>query len=231
MDVESLLTAPATWVISIFNVVWFLYVTMHGDTRNPDTLVRFGATERYRIWSEGESWRLLTSCFLHIGWIHLLWNTYMMFGWCARVEQELGTVRFVMAYLMTGIGASAISVLGHRAIAAGASGAGFGMIGVTLMIQYRRLGTWGLFWSDPYVYSILRMTIIWVLIGIFLIRVDNYAHVGGLIFGIMAGYALTLDGDDPARIPILVGVIVIWFGIVFASLHPRFARRDGNDYF
>ncbi|HVR85605.1 MAG TPA: hypothetical protein VMU54_14910, partial [Planctomycetota bacterium] len=27
MDVESLLTAPATWVISIFNVLWFLYVT------------------------------------------------------------------------------------------------------------------------------------------------------------------------------------------------------------
>jgi len=230
MDPQTLLSAPATWVISIFNVIWFLYVTMHGDTRNPDTLVRFGATERYRIWKEGESWRLVTACFLHIGWIHLLWNTYMMFGWCSHVEEKLGSVRFVMTYLMSGIGASAVSVLGHRAISAGASGAGFGMIGATLMIEYRQLGTWGLFWSDPYVYSIMRMTIIWILIGIFLIRVDNYAHIGGLIFGLLAGYALGIDGEDPRRIPFLVGVLALWIGIVWMSLHPRFARRDGNDF-
>src|SRR5258708_4977190 len=134
MDPQSLLSAPATWVISIFNVIWFLYVTMHGDTRNPDTLVRFGATERYRIWNEGESWRLVTSCFLHIGWIHLLWNTYMMFGWCSHVEEKLGSVRFVMTYLMSGIGASAVSVLGHRAISAGAPGAGFGAFRATRLI-------------------------------------------------------------------------------------------------
>ncbi len=197
MDPQSLLSAPATWVISIFNVIWFLYVTMHGDTRNPDTLVRFGATERYRIWNEGESWRLVTSCFLHIGWIHLLWNTYMMFGWCSHVEEKLGSVRFVMTYLMSGIGASAV---------------------------------WGLFWSDPYVYSILRMTIIWILIGIFLIRVDNFAHIGGLIFGLLAGYALGIDSEDPLRIPFLVGVLALWIGVVWMSLHPRFARRDRNDF-
>jgi len=98
------------------------------------------------------------------------------------------------------------------------------------MIEYRQLGTWGLFWSDPYVYSIMRMTIIWILIGIFLIRVDNYAHIGGLIFGLLAGYALGIDGEDPRRIPFLVGVLALWIGIVWMSLHPRFARRDGNDF-
>jgi rhomboid protease GluP len=229
MDLNSFRTSPATWVISAFNVLWFLYVTSHGDTRNPEVLVRFGATERVRIWKEGESWRLVTSCFLHIGWMHLLWNTYMMFGWCAHVEQELGTVPFVLSYLMTGIGAAAVSVLGHRAISAGASGSGFGMIGVTLMIARHHLGTWDLFFSDPFVHYILRSTVIWILLGIFFIRVDNYAHVGGLIFGLLAGYALGLDADDPTRIPVILGVLAVWFPVVFASLSPRFARRDVND--
>jgi len=229
MDEKLLLSTPATWVISVFNVGWFLYVSSQGDTRNPETLIRFGATERSRIWKDGESWRLLTSCFLHIGWLHLIWNTYMMFSWCSHVEQGLGTVPFVLAYLVTGIGAAATSVLGHRAVSAGASGSGFGMVGVVLMMEYRHLGTWSLFFSDPYVFSLLRTTIIWILLGIFVIRVDNYAHVGGLMFGFLAGYALSIEDDDPGRIPFILGVLAVWFLVVFASLHPRFARRDGSD--
>ena len=229
MEFDSLTTSPATWVIAAVNILWFLYVTAHGDTRNPETLVRFGATERVRIWREGESWRLLTSCFLHIGWLHLLWNSYMMFGWCAHVEAELGTVPFTMAYLMTGIGAAAVSVLGHRAISAGASGSGFGMIGVTLMIAYRHIGSWNGFFADPWVFSILKSTVVWILIGIFLIRVDNYAHVGGLIFGLLAGYGLSFEPENPARIPVLLIIIAVWIAVVLCSLQPRFARRDVND--
>lgn len=225
MDLDSLQSAPATWAISAINVLWFLYVTAHGDTRSVETLIRYGATERVKIWKEGESWRLLTSCFLHIGWIHLLWNTYMMFGWCGHVEQELGTVRFVLAYLMTGIGAAAASVIGHRAVSAGASGSGFGMIGVALMIQYRHIGTWSGFFGDPYVQYMLRSTAIWLVLGIFLIRVDNFAHMGGWIFGLLAGYALSVDPGDPMRLPVLLGVIGIWIAVVLMSLNPRFARK------
>lgn len=227
MELSALLDSPATSAISAINVLWFLFVTAHGDTRNPETLIRFGATERSRIWREGESWRLLTSCFLHIGWLHMLWNTYMMFGWCAHVEEKLGSIPFALAYLMTGIGASASSVLGHRAISAGASGAGFGMIGVTLMIEYRRLGSWDLFFSDPMAVSILRSTAIWILLGIFVIRgMDNFAHVGGLVFGLLAGTALSLGPGDPRRIPVVLAVLAVWLVVVFASLTPRFARRE-----
>jgi rhomboid protease GluP len=227
MNASPLLNSPATCVISAVNVLWWFYVTAHGDTRNPETLIRYGATERSRIWKEGESWRLLTSCFLHIGLAHLAWNTFMMFGWCAHVEEKLGTVPFTLAYLMTGIGASAASVLGHRAISAGASGAGFGMIGVTLMIEYGHLGSWDRFISDPVVRSILRSTVLWILLGIFVIRgVDNYAHVGGLVFGFLAGYALSLAPGDPRRIPVVLAVLAVWFVVVFASLSPRFARRE-----
>lgn len=229
MDARTFLETPAIWVISIFNVLWFLYVQSQGDTRQVDTLIRFGATERYRIWKEGESWRLITSCFLHIGWIHLIMNTYFMFGWCQHVEKELGTVPFILSYLMTGIGASAVSVLGHRSVSAGASGAGFGMIGVVLIIFYRDLGSWRGFFSSPDVLSILKGTAIWFVLGIFLIRMDNWAHAGGLVFGLIAGYALSIPSDDPLRLAFLIGVVVLWIGVVLASLNPRFARRDVNE--
>ncbi|MBI3854835.1 MAG: rhomboid family intramembrane serine protease [Planctomycetes bacterium] len=229
MDLSSLAGAPASLAISVFNVGWFLYVQSHGDTTQADTLVRFGATERTRIWREGESWRLVTSCFLHVGWVHLVWNTYAMFGWCKHAETELGTVPFLLAYLMTGIGASAISVLGHYSISAGASGSGFGMIGVALMVAHRNLGGWNSFFSDGYVLYIIKTTVIWFVLGIFLIRMDNWAHGGGLLFGLLIGYVLCLPTGDPRKLPFLIVVIAIWIGVVLMSLSPRFARRDVND--
>lgn len=229
MDANTFLNAPATLAISALNVLWFLYVQSHGDTTQTDTLVRFGATERYRIWKEGESWRLVTSCFLHIGWIHMLWNTYMMFGWCRHVEETLGSVKFALAYLMSGIGASAISVLGHRVVSAGASGAGFGMIGVALVIAYRSIGSLNGFLADSYVLYILKTTAIWFLLGLFLLRMDNWAHAGGLVFGLLAGYALSIPPEEPMRLPVLLIVISVWIGVVLASLNPRFARKDVND--
>jgi rhomboid protease GluP len=234
MDLNFILDSPASWAIAAANVVFFLIAQANGNTTHPETLIRFGALDRRRIWREGESWRLVTACFMHVGWLHLVWNTYMMFGWCKPIEQELGTVKFVLAYLMTGIGASAVSVMGHRAVSAGASGAGFGMIGVTLMIFYRHLGSWDAFFMNPGVLSILRDTLIWFLLGVFVIRVmDNWAHAGGFLFGLMAGFALTIseEAGNRARLPVLGVVLAVWLAVVWASLYPRFARnpRDLGD--
>jgi rhomboid protease GluP len=227
MDRSVILASPATWAIAAINVIYFLIAQAHGDTTQAETLIRFGALERNRIWRHGESWRLITACFLHIGWMHLIWNTYGMYSWCKHVEEELGTLQFVLAYVMTGIGASAISVLGHQAVSAGASGAGFGMIGVALMLAYRKLGGWNEFISNPSVQQILRGMVIWFILGIFVLRMDNYAHAGGLFFGLLAGYAMSLSPEHAQglRIPVLGGVLVVWIGVVLASLNPRFARK------
>lgn len=224
MDIGSFRDNPASWLVAGINVAWFLFVQAHGDTRQTDTLLRFGALERSRVWKEGESWRLLTACFLHIGWIHLIWNTYFMFGLCQFVELQLGTVRFILAYLLTGIAGSAVSLLGHRVVSAGASGAGFGMIGVQLAIYYRMLGGWNEFFSNPGIQQALTITAVWFVLGLFAIRMDNFAHGGGLLFGVLAGYALSIPPDEP-RIPMIAGVVVFWIVVVLASLNPRFARK------
>jgi len=200
---EKFLASPATWIISAANIIVFLVAESYGPTTNTDILLRFGASERSHVWS-GEYWRFVTPMFLHIGAIHLLLNTYILFGWCRQVERAVGTWRFVLAYLATGIAATAVSLLFHDVIAAGASGAGFGIVGVTLVLLYRRLGSWEAFISNPGVKTTLFFVSIWLFIGFTALpMMDNWAHLGGLIFGFAFGWIYSLRRKQFAFLPIL----------------------------
>jgi rhomboid protease GluP len=81
--------------------------------------------------------------FLHVGWIHLLWNTYASIGWCTAIERAMGKRRFLFLYLASGVGAGCVSLVGSMIfgpkVSAGASGAMFGIIGATLAIRRQRL--------------------------------------------------------------------------------------------
>jgi rhomboid protease GluP len=179
--------APVTILLAIANVtVMALHPKLMGQPSASD-LVAAGALERYHVWS-GEYWRLFTAMFLHIGAAHLVWNTYASFGWCAPIERELGWWKFLICYLATGIAASATSLLCHHVVAAGSSGAAFGIIGVTVYSIKHRLGGWGKFLSDRQGRSIVKTTAIWLVLGISFVSMDNYAHFGGLVFGLVMGW-------------------------------------------
>jgi rhomboid protease GluP len=176
--------APATFVICAINVIVFLYVETHGGSTDSVNLVRFGASERSHVWA-GEYWRFVTPMFLHIGWMHILWNTYCMVGWCSMVERVLGWRRFVLAYLVTGMGASATSLLCHDTVSAGASGAAFGIVGITMALRWRVLGSWDAFVADPWIRRTAGILVVWTIIGWG--RFDNFAHGGGLLTGAVMG--------------------------------------------
>src|SRR5262249_55585621 len=159
-----------------------------GSTTDPEILLRFGATWRHLVW-QGEYWRLATSMFLHIGIIHLLWNGYYGFLLSAQVERALGAGRFLELYLLSGIAGSAVSVLGHDAVSAGASGALFGLIGWQVGTLRARVGSFRAMWADPGVRRGLMWIGGWFLVGAF-VGFDNYAHAGGLAFGLAFAYAL-----------------------------------------
>jgi rhomboid protease GluP len=177
--------APATFSICAINVLVFLFVETHGGSTSVVNLVRFGALERSHVWA-GEYWRFVTPMFLHIGWMHILWNTYCMVGWCSAVERALGRRRFVIAYLVTGIGACATSLLCHDAPgAAGASGAAFGIVGITFALRWRVLGGWNAFVADPWIRRTAGILVVWTIIG--WNTFDNFAHGGGLLTGAVMG--------------------------------------------
>jgi rhomboid protease GluP len=223
---DRVLESPLTWLITAINLGVFTLAWMDTEHQGlsllPEGLLSFGAMERFHIW-KGEYWRLLTCVFLHVSWIHLAWNTYGMFGWCQDMEKAVGSAWFAFGYLSTGVGASAVSVLAHPAFGAGASGAGFGMIGMLLSLLYRREGSWDAFISSPHVRNILVNTGIWVLIGFSgLMRMDNYAHLGGFAFGILCGLVVgRRRGRQEARWKLsLAAYILVWAAVVAASCVP-----------
>jgi rhomboid protease GluP len=192
---ERIRSSPITFALAAINVAVFLWAETHGSTLRPGTLLQFGAVERLHV-ASGEWWRLTTSMFMHVGWMHLLWNTYASVGWCTVVEKVLGKTRFLAVYLLSGIAGACASAYFHRVTSAGASGAMFGIIGATLVLRYRVLGNFGEFVRDRFVRSNVMNMAIWTAIGIYAINMDNFAHGGGLVAGALATFAATAP---PAR--------------------------------
>jgi rhomboid protease GluP len=193
--VDWIMESPLSWLLTALNLGIFIIAWSRGGHEgsglDADALFAFGAIARSRVWYGGEYWRLLTAAFLHVSWFHLLWNVVGMFPRCKDVERTVGMGWFAFAYLTTAIGASAVSLLCHRVLGAGASGAAFGMSGVTLALLYRREGSWEHFISNSYVRRVLGWTLIWVAIGYTsMTGMDNYAHLGGFAFGIPCGLIL-----------------------------------------
>src|SRR6478672_1717596 len=93
--IDRLKASPITFAILVINVAWFLWAEHHGSTETNAVLLRFGAVEPIHVWT-GEYWRVASYMFLHIGWVHLLWNSYAGFSICAGVERALGQRRFLL---------------------------------------------------------------------------------------------------------------------------------------
>ncbi|NRS87471.1 rhomboid protease GluP [Flavobacterium sp. 7E] len=182
--------------IFIFALMVFMGVSFMAPTT--DSLIQWGANFR-PVTLQGQWWRLLTNCFLHIGFFHLLMNMFALMYIGALLEPYLGKIRFLSAYLLTGLLASVTSLWWHDlTVSAGASGAIFGMYGVFLILLTTDL-------IEENARKKL-LTSIAVFVGYNLISglsggIDNAAHIGGLVGGLFIGYVYTysLDTEDTLK--------------------------------
>jgi len=122
------------------NVLVFILMAMDGAgimDLNPMVHIKWGSNY-LPLTLSGDWWRVITSTFIHFGIIHLLMNMYCLYMAGVYLEPMLGKLKYITAYLCTGILASIISLWWHRDIAeynsAGASGAIFGMYGLFLAL-------------------------------------------------------------------------------------------------
>ena len=90
-------------------------------------LLYFGAKINHLI-VQGQYWRLFTAMFLHIGIMHLFFNSYALYVYGSVVEKLFGRIRFVLIYTIAGLTGSLLSFLLSRNPAVGASGAIFGLM-------------------------------------------------------------------------------------------------------
>lgn len=207
--------APVTWGLMALNVGIMLVFQELLLNPSVENAMRRGALERGAVQS-GDVWRLLTACFLHFGLPHLALNVWGGLSICAPVEKALGGVRFLAVYLACGVGASAVSLLGHHVVGAGASGALFGVDGVLLVMLYRQRQMTGSWAVDRRIRRTIWSMAVWFFIGLFA-NLDNWAHGGGLAFGVLFG-ALLVPGARPPSRPAWGAAALLWIGVVAASI-------------
>lgn len=151
---------------------------------------------------DGEWWRLGTAMFLHFGVVHLAMNMLALWDGGRLVERIFGPARFAAIYFSSGLTGNLLSLIvqGDRAVSGGASGAIFGIYGaflVYLLHERRHLHPgdfkW-MFWGAA-AFSGITLTLGFLMPGI-----DNAAHVGGLVTGATAGFALLkpFASDNPS---------------------------------
>ncbi len=157
-----------------------------GLVRQPGEVLILGALVPALV-AEGEAWRLITSAFLHSGFVHLALNMLSLYFLGSFAEASFGRGRFFALYFISGIaGGLAYLYFGtFTAPAVGASGAIFGLLGGVFGYSIRR-GTFSL--QNPVIAQLLFLTAINLLLSATIPNVSNTAHIGGLIGGLVFGW-------------------------------------------
>ncbi|KAF8328875.1 uncharacterized protein EI90DRAFT_2997656 [Cantharellus anzutake] len=129
-------------------------------------------------------WRFITPIFLHAGLIHLAFNMFAQCTLSAQVEREMGSVAFIILYFAAGIFGNVLG--GNFALVGlpslGASGAIFGTLAVMWVDLFAH---WGIEYRPG---RKLFMLILDLIVGIgigFIPGVDNFAHLGGFLMGLL----------------------------------------------
>jgi rhomboid protease GluP len=141
---------------------------------------------------DGEWWRLGSALFLHFGLLHLGMNMFSLWDSGRLAERMYGSTRFVLIYFCSGLTGNLLSLItqGDRAVSGGASGAIFGVYGALMVFLWRERRSlhpaefkW-LFWGA------VGFSVVTIVLGLQVTGIDNAAHIGGLLAGILAGAAL-----------------------------------------
>ena len=179
----------------------------------------------------GQPWRLLTGTFIHGGLLHVGLNMLALYQGGQLAERVFGSRRFLLLYLACGLVASVASVWWRpNGLSVGASGAVFGVFGALLGYVLRAKGS-----IPPRTAQRLRIGL-FVFIGYSLIAglllpgIDNAAHVGGLLTGVVLGAAFAPGGAMLARaaaaLVLALASALMWQAVPAPQHAPRLALTD-----
>lgn len=219
---------PAPLTVAILVTAGVLFLASGGMRSDPSTwtqigkslmmveatpaLVHDGRVVSYRVVTAADQpWRLLTSAFLHIGFLHILFNAWWIWDLGRAIEGRRKSLALALLVVGSAVTASALQWL--------FSGPGVGLSGVVyalagwLFTQRRR---------DPAAAAIMnpgttRLLIAWLVLGVILSEtgafpIGNWAHGGGLAWGLAAGFA----ANARWRIPLWIVLGLVTAGLVVA---------------
>lgn len=172
-----------TIALIVVNVVLFLICTFdHG------VLYKVGSISMWNLITEGQYYRMVSSMFLHADIEHLVNNMLLLYGLGYMIEKEIGSIRFFLYYMLSGLGGNLFSIskewfTGYFYSSIGASGAVYGLIGMLLIFavtnrEHFPTVTWK---------NVLFVIFYGLYTGYESIQVNNAAHIGGIITGLLLG--------------------------------------------
>lgn len=160
------------------------------------TLISLGAKYTPLI-QEGEVWRLITCAFLHGSFLHIACNMYMLYSIGPQIQRIFGGVKYIILYLISCVTSSILStIMNPNSISVGASGGIFGLMGALLafaIIERKKV-------NKEYTMGLIKTIGVNLVIGLLVINIDNAAHIGGFLGGIILGYVFYRFGGKRMQI-------------------------------
>lgn len=178
-------TPYITYTLIIINVLVFIsmYIFGHGS-EDIRTLYSFGALDKVSVVNYHEYYRLITSAFLHIGFLHLICNMYALYILGSEIESYFGKLKYLFIYFISALVGSLVSLvfISENTISAGASGAIFGLMGALLYFGYY----YRAMLNNAITKQIVPLILLNLFIGFISSDINNFAHLGGLFGGLIA---------------------------------------------
>ena len=172
------------------NVLFFLYLEITDSSEDAYFMYTKGAMFAPAVLEDGEYYRLLTAMFMHFGIRHIMNNMLVLFVIGDNLERALGHVKYLIFYLLCGIGSNWVSMMAHSTdtmtVSAGASGAIFGVVGGLLYVVTANKGRL----EDLSTRQLVIMIFFSLYLGYTSTGVDNTAHLSGLVIGIVLAIIL-----------------------------------------
>jgi rhomboid protease GluP len=198
----------ATWVLAVVIAGMYLLEEYFGGSQNMSVLVRMGANVGERV-KDGEYYRLMSSVFLHAGFMHVFFNTYVLFALGGFFNRILGESKYLVIFLSSGIVGSLASVyLGKATVSVGASGAIWGLFGASLALAMFPTSLL----PEAIRLRLRRITLINLLINLgvsFLPMIDIWAHIGGGVAGFLVSLPIIFRSNSRSLNRVLRSIFAV----------------------
>ena len=218
-DVFSIKRPIITYIL--IGICTLLYLITSIKSRNffdinLNVLYEYGGLVNFNMMDKNplELYRLITSLFLHAGLVHFLCNMYSLFIIGREIENFFGRVKYIIIFILSGIMGNLLTMpfMQDRVISIGASGAIFGLLGALLYFGYH----YRIYLNTAIRGQIVPIIVLNLLIGFTFTGINNAAHIGGLIGGVLVSKAVgvkykSTDGD------VVNGVIMTLIFVAFLA--------------
>jgi rhomboid protease GluP len=208
-DIFKAKPAYITYALIIINILVFLWIHLVDHT----IPLAYGALIPAFV-RAGDYYRLLSAAFLHFDVFHIFFNMYALYLLGTQLESFYGRHRYIIIYLYSAIAGSLLSMtfLDSYTPSIGASGAVFGLLGALLYFGYH----YRVYLGNAIKSRIIPIIILNLYISFAVERIDQYAHIGGLVGGIIIAMAVGVKYKTD-RFEQINGIIVSILTILFLT--------------